>query len=183
MTIVITTAAALVVPGRAAMAQTEHSIGSSERPAASSAAQTPEANYWVYVANEASDAVSRVRFGPDGLVVERSIEVGIRPADIDGAHGVTVSPDGLYWYVSVAHGTPFGEVWKYTAGSDQLVGKAPVGMFPATMAVTPDGLSLFVVNFNLHGNPVPSSVHDQPCRHPALLRLRGERPDRRDLGG
>jgi DNA-binding beta-propeller fold protein YncE len=93
------------------------------------------------VANEASDAVSRVRFGPDGLVVERSIEVGIRPADIDGAHGVTVSPDGLYWYVSVAHGTPFGEVWKYTAGSDQLVGKAPVGMFP-----------------NLHGNPVPSSV-------------------------
>jgi DNA-binding beta-propeller fold protein YncE len=150
--------AALVTPGRAAMAQTAHSIGSSERTAASSPGQTPEANYWVYVANEASDAVSRVRFGPDGLVVERSIEVGIRPADIDGAHGVTVSPDGLYWYVSVAHGTPFGEVWKYTAGSDQLVGKAPVGMFPATMAVTPDGLSLFVVNFNLHGNPVPSSV-------------------------
>jgi len=149
---------ALVVPGRAVMAQTEHSTESSKRTVARSPTQAPEANYWVYVANEASDAVSRVRFGPDGLVVERSIEVGIRPADIDGAHGVTVSPDGLYWYVSVAHGTPFGEVWKYTAGSDQLVGKAEVGMFPATMAVTPDGLSLFVVNFNLHGNPVPSSV-------------------------
>jgi DNA-binding beta-propeller fold protein YncE len=135
--------AVLFVSGRAAMAQTVRSTDSSERTVASSPAQTPEAKYWVYVANEASDAVSRVRFGPDGLVVERSIEVGIRPADIDGAHGVTVSPDGLYWYVSVAHGTPFGEVWKYT---------------PATMAVTPDGLSLFVVNFNLHGNPVASSV-------------------------
>ena len=115
-------------------------------------------HYWVYVASEASDEVSRVRFGPDGLIVERSIEVGVRPADIDGAHGVTVSPDGLYWYVSVAHGMPFGEVWKYAAGSDRLMGKARVGMFPATMAITPDGSSLFVVNFNLHGNPVPSSV-------------------------
>lgn len=139
--------AALVVPGRAALAQAPDT-----RP------QGPAANYWVYVANEASDVVSRVRFGPDGLSLERSIEVGIRPADIDGAHGVTVSPDGLYWYVSVAHGTPFGQVWKHTTGSDRLVGKATVGMFPATMAVTPDGLSLFVVNFNLHGNPVPSSV-------------------------
>ncbi|MEJ2318570.1 MAG: YncE family protein [Gemmatimonadales bacterium] len=150
--------AALVVPGRSALAQPGHPSESARRNVASSPGQEPGANYWVYVANEASDAVSRVRFGPDGLVVERSIEVGIRPADIDGAHGVTVSPDGLYWYVSVAHGTPFGQVWKYTAGSDQLVGKATVGMFPATMAVTPDGLSLFVANFNLHGKPVPSSV-------------------------
>ena len=120
--------------------------------------EAPEARYWVYVANEASDEVSRVRFGPDGLVLERSIEVGLRPADIDGAHGVVVSADGLHWYVSVAHGMPFGEVWKYTTGSDRLIGKATVGMFPATMAVTPDGSSLFVANFNLHGNPVPSSV-------------------------
>ena len=52
--------AALLAPCRAAMAQTEDSI---ESPAG---AQEPEANYWVYVANEASDAVSRVRFGPDG---------------------------------------------------------------------------------------------------------------------
>jgi len=120
--------------------------------------RSPGANYWVYVANEASDAVSRVRFGPDGLVVEHTTEVGIRPTDIEGAHGVTVSPDGLYWYVSVAHGTPFGQVWKYTAGSDLLVGKTEVGLFPATMALTPDGSSLFVANFKLHGNPVPSSV-------------------------
>ena len=31
-------------------------------------------------------------------------------------------------------------------------------MFPATMQVTPDGEFLYVVNFNLHGEMVPSSV-------------------------
>jgi DNA-binding beta-propeller fold protein YncE len=158
-------AIAITVPSGTASGQTVETtakMNEAARPATGSAAvglpEAPEARYWVYVANEASDEVSRVRFGPDGLVVERSIEVGVRPADIDGAHGVTVSSDGLYWYVSVAHGMPFGEVWKYAAGSDILMGKARVGMFPATMAITPDGLSLFVANFNLHGNPVPSSI-------------------------
>lgn len=141
-----------LLPAAPAMAGTQAEAGGG------GTTQSPGANYWVYVANEASDAVSRVRFGPDGLVVEHTTEVGIRPADIEGAHGVTVSQDGLYWYVSVAHGTPFGQVWKYTAGSDLLVGKTEVGLFPATMALTPDGSSLFVANFKLHGNPVPSSV-------------------------
>lgn len=145
-------ASLVLLPGARAMARTQ------AEPDGGGATRPPGANYWVYVANEASDAVSRVRFGPDGLVVEHTTEVGIRPADIEGAHGVTVSPDGLYWYVSVAHGTPFGQVWKYTAGSDLLVGKTEVGLFPATMALTPDGSSLFVANFKLHGNPVPSSV-------------------------
>jgi len=145
-------ASLVLLPAAPAMARTQ------AEPDGGSATRSPGSSYWVYVANEASDAVSRVRFGPDGLVVEHTTEVGIRPADIEGAHGVTVSPDGLYWYVSVAHGTPFGQVWKYTAGSDLLVGKTEVGLFPATMALTPDGSSLFVANFKLHGNPVPSSV-------------------------
>jgi DNA-binding beta-propeller fold protein YncE len=68
------------------------------------------------------------------------------PADLDGAHGVTVSPRGDYWYVSLAHGTPFGKVWKFATGSDTLVDSVTVGLFPASMAVTPDGSSLFVVN-------------------------------------
>jgi DNA-binding beta-propeller fold protein YncE len=145
-------ASLVLLPAAPAMARTQAEAGGG------GATRSPGANYWVYVANEASDAVSRVRFGPDGLVVEHTTDVGIRPVDIEGAHGVTVSPDGLYWYVSVAHGTPFGQVWKYTAGSDLLVGKTEVGLFPATMALTPDGSSLFVANFKLHGNPVPSSV-------------------------
>ncbi len=115
-------------------------------------------NYWVYVANESSDMVSRVRFGPAGIVEEETIPVGIMPSDLDGAHGMTVGPGGDYWYVSLAHGTPYGKVWKFSTGDDELVGSTTVGLFPATMAATPDGSMLFTVNFNLHGNPVPSSV-------------------------
>lgn len=118
----------------------------------------PAADYWIYVANESSDLVSRVRFGPDGIKEERTVPVGIMPADLDGAHGLVMAPNGRHWYVSLAHGTPFGKIWKFAAGTDQLVDSATVGLFPASMALTPDGSTLFVANFNLHGNPVPSSV-------------------------
>ncbi len=139
--------AALVSTATALPAQTRHT---STKPAG--------ADYWVYVANESSDKVSRVRFGPDGITEEKTIPVGTRPADLDGAHGLTVSPDGRYWYLSIAHGTPFGKIWKFTTGTDQLIDTATAGLFPATMALTPDGGLLFAVNFNLHGNRVPSSV-------------------------
>jgi hypothetical protein len=36
--------------------------------------------------------------------------------------------------------------------------KNNLGYFPATLDITPDGAFLFVVNFNLHGDMVPSSV-------------------------
>ena len=136
----------------ACAAPTGAGVGSATTPPA----RTP--HYWVYVANESSDLISRVRFDGKTAVEEKTIGIGIMPADLDGAHGVTVSPRGDYWYVSLAHGTPFGKVWKFTTGSDTLVDSATVGLFPASMAVTPDGSSLFVVNFNLHGRPVPSSV-------------------------
>ncbi len=115
--------------------------------------------YRVYVANESSDIVSRVAFTErSGIVVEKRIPVGIMIADLDGPHGITVSPDGQHWYVSLAHGTPFGTVWKFAAGPDTLVGRVGLGLFPASMATTLDGRFLFVVNFNLHGDMVPSSV-------------------------
>ncbi len=115
-------------------------------------------SYWVYVANESSDLVSRVRFGPDGAVEERTIRVGIKPADLDGAHGLSVSPTGDYWYLSLAHGTPYGMVWQFRTGTDEFVDSTTVGLFPATMGITADGSMLFAVNFNLHGQRVPSSV-------------------------
>ncbi len=122
------------------------------------AAQELAGRYWVYVANESSDLISRVRLDRNGLVEESTIPVGIMPADLDGAHGLTVSPDGRHWYVSLAHGTPYGRIWKFTTGSDRLADTATVGLFPASMAVTPDGSMLFAVNFNLHGDAVPSTV-------------------------
>jgi len=121
-------------------------------------AQSEEGSYWVYVANEASDLVSLVRFDGSEVVEEKAISVGFHPADLDGAHGITVSPSGDHWYVSIAHGQPYGQVWKMETETEQFVDSARVGLFPSTMSMTPDGASLFVVNFNLHGDPIPSSV-------------------------
>lgn len=112
----------------------------------------------VYVASEAVDAVSRVRFGPEGAVVERVIKVDPRPSETDGPHNLNISPDGKYWYTSVAHGTPNGTLWKFETATDSLVDKAVLSRFPATISFSPDGEFAWVVNFNLFGDMVPSSV-------------------------
>jgi len=115
--------------------------------------------YYVYVANESSDIVSKVAFAPSvGAWVEREIEVGLMLADLDAPHGLAVSPGGAYWFVSLAHGTPFGSVWKYSTAGDTLVGRVQLGRFPASMGLTPDGAFLFVSNFNLHGEHEPSGI-------------------------
>jgi DNA-binding beta-propeller fold protein YncE len=119
---------------------------------------SPSATYWVFVANESSDIVSLVRFGPDGADVEQDIPVGIMPADIDGAHGLSVEPGGGHFYLTIAHGTPNGKLWKFSTADATLTDSVTLGRFPASIGVTPDGRMAFVVNFNLHGDPVPSTV-------------------------
>jgi DNA-binding beta-propeller fold protein YncE len=127
--------------------------------ASSLRAQTkPDKDYLVYVLSEGADKISLVRFGPEGARVERQIDTGDMPVDIDGPHGIVVSPDRQFYYVSIAHGRPFGSVWKYSTKNDAFVGKSVLGYFPATMDSSPDGSFLFVVNFNLHGDMTPSSV-------------------------
>jgi DNA-binding beta-propeller fold protein YncE len=122
-------------------------------------AQTkPDKDYLVYVLSEGADKIALVRFGPDGVRTDHQIETGDMPVDIDGPHGIAVSPDRQFYYVTIAHGRPFGSVWKYSTKEDTVIGKTTLGLFPATMDVTPDGAFLFVVNFNLHGDMVPSSV-------------------------
>jgi DNA-binding beta-propeller fold protein YncE len=118
----------------------------------------PEQDYLFYVLSEAADRISLVRFGPNGARVEHDLQTGDMPVDIDGPHGLAVSPDKQFYYVSLAHGRPFGSVWKYSTRDDSVLGQTTLGFFPATMDISRDGSLLFVVNFNLHGDMVPSSV-------------------------
>lgn len=122
------------------------------------AQRPPEQDYFVYVVSESADKISLVRFGPKGASVERNFGTGVMPTDVDGPHGVAISPDKQFYYVSLGHGRPFGSVWKYAAKDDKVIGQVTLGLFPATMDVSPDGEFLYTVNFNLHGDMVPSSV-------------------------
>jgi DNA-binding beta-propeller fold protein YncE len=122
-------------------------------------AQTaPDQDYRAWVASEAVDKLQLVRFGPGGLTVERTYTIGILPTDPDGPHGVALAPDGRHLFVSTGHGTPFGSLWKYATRDDRLEGRVELGLFPATLQISPDGYLAYVVNFNLHGDMVPSSV-------------------------
>ena len=91
--------------------------------------------------------------------MENTIPIGRYPTEVEGPHGISVSPDGRHLYLTTGHGVPNGMIWKYQLGPDTLVGREiSLGNFPATLDVTPDGLFAFVVNFNLHGDHVPSDV-------------------------
>jgi DNA-binding beta-propeller fold protein YncE len=119
----------------------------------------PTRDYWVYVGAESADLIHRIRFGPAGAVVEKTIPVGESAVEMEGPHGLQISPDGRYLHMTTGHGAPDGKYWKFELGPDTLVGPGiHLGYFPASLDVTPDGLYAFVVNFNLHGEMVPSSV-------------------------
>jgi DNA-binding beta-propeller fold protein YncE len=121
-------------------------------------ADAPAHNYWVKLVCEASDRIATVRFGPDGAKLEKTTETRILQADVSGPHGIAFSPDRRNFYVSIGHGRPFGTAVKYASEDDRVLGQVGLGLFPATADVSPDGNFLYVVNFNLHGDPVPSSV-------------------------
>ena len=119
----------------------------------------PEAYYWIYVLAESADRIHRVRFGPSGAEVEQSLHIGMFPVMAEGPHGIQVSPRGDYFYVTTGHGVPDGKFWRFDVETGQAT-EDPIdlGRFPASLDVTPDGLFGFVVNFNLYGAMVPSSV-------------------------
>jgi DNA-binding beta-propeller fold protein YncE len=130
--------------------------------ASTASAQTPERDYTVLVASEAVDLITRITFGPGaGPTMAKVVEttkVGINPMDPDGPHGLGLAPNGQFYYVSTAHGVPYGYLWKIDAKTNDVLGNVELGNFPATLQVTPDGGFVYVVNFNLHGEMVPSSV-------------------------
>ncbi len=121
-------------------------------------AADPGAVYWLYVGAESADLIHRIRF--DGtLAVERTTLVGEIPTETEGPHGLRISPDGRHLYMTTGHGFPDGKLWKFETGADTVVAEPILlGYFPATIDLTPDGLYAFVVNFNLHGEHVPSTV-------------------------
>ncbi len=126
---------------------------------ADAAAQTgPARDYLVYVLSEAADRISLIRFGPAGARIDHDLPTGDMPVDIDGPHGIAVARDQQSYFVSLAHGRPFGSVWKYSTKDDRLLGRVSLGYFPATMDLNSDASLLYVVNFNLHGDMEPSSV-------------------------
>ena len=124
----------------------------------SAAPATPTQDYLVYVVCESADKVVLLRFGPHGVQEVHETHIGIMPVDINGPHGIAISPDKQFVYVSIGHGRPDGSVWKMKTGTEEVVKYAPLGLFPATADISKDGEFLYVANANFHGDMVPSSV-------------------------
>jgi DNA-binding beta-propeller fold protein YncE len=119
----------------------------------------PSQDYLVYVVCESADKVVLVRFGPKGIKIERQTRIGLLPmGDINGPHGIAVSPDKEYVYVSLGHGQPNGSAWKLKAGTEDVIRYTPLGLFPATMDISRDGEFIWVANANFHGDMVPSPI-------------------------
>jgi DNA-binding beta-propeller fold protein YncE len=118
----------------------------------------PDRDYLLFVASEGNDRIALVRFGPGGARVERERRIGLNPTELAGPHGLSVSPDGQWYYVTTAHGTPDGALWKFSSADDRQAGRVTLGRFPATLQVAPGGHYAWAVNFNLYGDMVPSSV-------------------------
>ena len=115
-------------------------------------------DYYIYCATESEDEVALIRFDGKKAYVEKRIPVGVWPVEIEGPHGITVSPDGDYWYLSMAHGLPYGHLYKYRTGTDEMVDRVELGLFPATMGISNATGLLYIVNFNLHGGHSKAST-------------------------
>ena len=114
--------------------------------------------YYFYAAAESDDTVSLISFDGETITEEERIPVGIMKTEIEGPHGLTVDPSGEYWYLSLAHGNPYGSLVKYSTATNRPIDKTTLGMFPASMQISSLTGLLYCVNFNLHGEMKPSSV-------------------------
>ena len=115
-------------------------------------------NYYLYVASESDDTVSLLKFDGNMIKEIKRINVGFYPTEVEGPHGITVDPSGDFWYVTLAHGNPFGKLIKYSKKDNTIIDEATLGLFPASMEVSKVTGFIYCVNFNLHGNMKPSSV-------------------------
>ena len=111
-----------------------------------------EGGYQIGVVSESGDRVTWLRFSDGVLSVLRVIPVGVMPIEIDGPHNLAVAPDQSAYYITIAHGTPFGSLWKFDAASDSVLGRAPLEMFPTTIGLTPGGELALVANSDFYGD-------------------------------
>ena len=112
----------------------------------------------MYVASESEDEVALIKFNGSHGFIDEVINVGYQATEIEGPHGLTIDPSGDFWYVTMAHGNPYGRVYKYSTKSNNLIDFTELGIFPASMQISPANGMLFCVNFNLHGKMEPSTV-------------------------
>ena len=119
-------------------------------------AQSP--TYQVVVVSESGDMATWLTPSGPQLTPDRIVPVGVMPSDIDGPHNVTVAPDGKSYYITVAHGTPFGSLWKLDTRNDSILGKSQVELFPTTVSLTPDGQLALVANSDFHGDHPRTNV-------------------------
>ena len=115
-------------------------------------------NYYLYVASESDDTVSLLKFDGKHIEEKKRISVGIYPTEIEGPHGITIDPNGKYWYLTLAHGNPYGKLLKYSTQTNEVIDETTLGLFPASMQISKVTGFLYCVNFNLHGNMKPSTV-------------------------
>src|SRR5215472_7631076 len=123
------------------------------------ATRTAESSvYFVKLVCESADRIVTVNFDGTKAEIIKQTETRLLESDISGPHGIAFSPDRKSFFVSIGHGRPYGSAVKYDAETDAASGQVQLGMFPASMDVSPSGGFVYIVNFNLHGDPVPSSV-------------------------
>ena len=115
-------------------------------------------SYYVYVAAESDDTVSVLKFDGDNFEETDRVTVGIMPTENEGPHGITIDPSGKYWYLTLAHGSPNGSLVKYSTENNEPLSKVELGLFPATMQISPKTGLLYAANFNLHGLMRTSTV-------------------------
>ena len=115
-------------------------------------------NYYLYVASESDDTVSLLKFDGNKINEVKRIDVGFYPTEIEGPHGITVDPNGKFWYLTLAHGNPYGKIIKYSTKDNTAIDQTTLGLFPASMQVSKITGFIYCVNFNLHGDMKPSTV-------------------------
>ncbi|MBS4029406.1 MAG: YncE family protein [Ignavibacteriales bacterium] len=93
----------------------------------------------LYVPNQGEDNVAIIDI--DSMVVIRYVDVGNSPGN-DAPHFIVAK--GEYWYVSLIN---TGQVWKFSAHTDTLIGIVHIPGAPALLSLSPDGGKLFVSQF------------------------------------